>query len=94
MSGAKPTREDVRALAARLRALLPERAEAPAAAVTLVDEEGESTELPAEFATATMGHILLGQGRRDAARAVFQSVLARAPDDAAALRGMALLAAG
>jgi len=93
MSATKPTREGVRALAARLRALLPERAEAPAAAVTFVDEDGESTELPAEFATATMGHILLGQGRRDAARAVFASVLARTPDDASALHGMTRLTA-
>ena len=47
-------------------------ATAARSAVTFVDEEGRSDKLPAEFATATMGHILLGQGRRDEARTVFK----------------------
>lgn len=90
MKKTRETRDEVRSLAARLRALTG-AAERPADAVTFVDEEGESNELPAEFATATMGHILLGQGRRDEARAVFEAVLARQPEESSALLGMTLL---
>lgn len=55
------------------------------------DEDGDDNALPAEFATATMGHVLLGQGREAEARAVFSAVLARDPADAEARRGIALL---
>lgn len=58
---------------------------------SFVDEEGEENALPLEFATATMGHVLLGQAKPDEARAIFQAVLARTPDDEDALRGMSLL---
>lgn len=93
MTKTRETRDEVRALAARLRAIVAGGDGAPGA-VTFVDEEGESNELPAEFATATMGHILLGQGRRDEARAVFETALARDPHDESARRGMALLTEG
>lgn len=56
-----------------------------------LDEEGEVNTLPTEFATATMGHVLLGQGRTDDARAIFRAVLERDPDDAEATRGLTLL---
>lgn len=52
------------------------------------DEDGDDNELSLEFATATMGHVLLGQGRVEEARAVFVAVLARDPDDAAAREGL------
>ena len=55
-------------------------------AVTFEDEDGEANTLSAEFATSTMGHVLLGQGRADAAREVFRAVLAKDPADAEALR--------
>lgn len=55
------------------------------------DEDGDDNALPLEFATATMGHVLLGQGRPGEARAVFAAVLARDPADEAALRGISLL---
>ena len=88
----RETRDEVRALAARLRALL---GDAPRAeAVTFVDEEGDANALPAEFTTATMGHILLGQGRRDEARAVFHAALERDPHDESARLGMTLLSEG
>lgn len=58
---------------------------------TFQDEDGDEQQLPAEFATATMGHILLGQGRSAEALAVFRAVLARSPEDAEALRGLAAL---
>jgi hypothetical protein len=60
-------------------------------AVTFEDEDGEANVLSPEFATATMGHVLLGQGQRDAAREVFRAVLAKDPGDAEAARGMRLL---
>lgn len=60
-------------------------------AVTFEDEDGEANTLSAEFATSTMGHVLLGQGRADAAREVFRAVLAKEPGDAEALRGLGLL---
>ncbi len=60
-------------------------------AVTFEDEDGEANTLSAEFATSTMGHVLLGQGRADAAREVFRAVLSKDPADAEALRGLALL---
>ena len=60
-------------------------------AVTFEDEDGEANVLSPEFATATMGHVLLGQGRGDAAREVFRAVLAKDPDDAEAARGLRLL---
>lgn len=60
-------------------------------AVTFEDEDGEANTLSAEFATSTMGHVLLGQGRADAAREVFRAVLAKEPGDAEAQRGLALL---
>lgn len=81
----------VRALAARLRALLTAPSSHSTEAVTFVDEDGESNILATEFATATMGHILLGQGRRHEARAVFEAVLARDAHDEAARLGMTLL---
>ncbi len=56
-----------------------------------LDEEGDENALPLEFATATMGHVLLGQGRPDEARAIFRAVLSRDPDDAEAKRGLASL---
>lgn len=52
------------------------------------DEDGDDNALPAEFATATMGHVLLGQGRLAEARAVFAAVLTRDPADAEARRGI------
>lgn len=58
------------------------------------DEDGDDNALPLEFATATMGHVLLGQGRPDEARAVFAAVLAKDPLDASALRGMGLIGGG
>jgi hypothetical protein len=58
---------------------------------SFVDEEGDTSDLPNEFATATMGHILITQGKNDEARAVFASVLSRDPTDVEALRGMSLL---
>ncbi len=60
-------------------------------AVTFEDEDGEANVLSPEFATATMGHVLLGQGRSDAAREVFRAVLAKDPADAEAARGLRLL---
>lgn len=60
-------------------------------AVTFEDEDGEANTLSPEFATSTMGHVLLAQGRRDAAREVFRAVLAKDPADAEAQRGLALL---
>lgn len=60
-------------------------------AVTFEDEDGEANVLPPEFATATMGHVLLGQGRREAAREVFRAALARDPGDGEAARGLRLL---
>lgn len=60
-------------------------------AVTFEDEDGEANVLSPEFATATMGHVLLGQGRRDAAREVFRAALEKDPADAEAARGLALL---
>lgn len=91
MKKTRETRDEVRALAARLRAIVAGGDGGAPGAVTFVDEEGESNELPAEFATATMGHILLGQGRRDEARTVFEAVLARDPHDEPARLGMTLL---
>lgn len=61
-------------------------------APTFIDEEGEENTLPLEFATATMGHILLGQGRAREAREIFLAVLARDPDDAEARRGAEITA--
>jgi len=61
------------------------------APLTFRDEEGDVTELPLEFATATMGHLLLDQGRPDDARRVFRAVLARNPGDTEALRGLSRL---
>mgnify|MGYP000864622638 CR=1 FL=1 len=98
----RSTRDDVLLLAARLRALCDEARAHVAAPVTLepsdalatprfVDEEGDTNALPAEFATATMGHVLLGQGRRAEAEHIFRAVLAATPDDAEALRGLARL---
>lgn len=69
----------------------PHDPEGPLAGPSFVDEEGEENALPLEFATATMGHVLLGQAKPDEARAIFQAVLARTPDDEDALRGMRLL---
>jgi hypothetical protein len=60
-------------------------------APTFHDEEGEAQTLAVEFSTATMGHVLLGQGRPEEALAVFRSVLARNPDDDDARRGIALV---
>lgn len=57
------------------------------------DEDGDDNALPPEFATATMGHVLLGQGREAEARAVFTAVLARDPGEAEARRGIELLGA-
>lgn len=58
------------------------------------DEDGDDNALSAEFATATMGHVLAAQGRTDEARAVFAAVLARAPDDASAREGLRALGVG
>ncbi len=58
------------------------------------DEDGDDNALPAEFATATMGHVLAAQGRTDEARAVFSAVLARDPDDASAREGLRALGPG
>lgn len=58
------------------------------------DEDGDDNALPAEFATATMGHVLAAQGRSDEARAVFSAVLARDPDDASAREGLRALDPG
>jgi hypothetical protein len=69
----------------------PEAPRAPEATPSFVDEEGEENALPLEFATATMGHVLLGQAKPDEARAIFLAVLSRTPDDEDALRGMGLL---
>ncbi len=55
---------------------------------TFFDEEGDENALPLEFATSTMGHILLGQGRPEEARAIFRAVLDRDPADAEARRGL------
>ena len=60
-------------------------------APTFTDEDGDDATLPSEFATATMGHILLAQGKREEALSLFRAVLSRDPADAEALRGMALL---
>ena len=60
-------------------------------AVTFEDEDGEANTLSPEFATATMGHVLLAQGRGEAAREVFRAVLAKDADDAEAARGLRLL---
>jgi hypothetical protein len=60
-------------------------------AVTFEDEDGEANVLSPEFATATMGHVLLGQGQRDAAREVFRAVLAKDPGDEETARGLRLL---
>jgi Flp pilus assembly protein TadD len=91
------TTDALRALARELRALVDDaqrrfgevRIEAP----SFRDEDGDERALPDEFATATMGHVLLAQGRSDEALAVFRAVLARSPDDEDALRGVALLGA-
>lgn len=58
---------------------------------TFTDEDGNGSTLPGEFATATMGHILLSQNRHTEARTIFLSVLAHTPNDPEAQRGMALL---
>lgn len=58
---------------------------------TFHDEEGQAQTLAVEFSTATMGHVLLGQGRPEEALAVFRLVLARNPDDDDARRGIALV---
>ncbi|MBI5515383.1 MAG: DUF4912 domain-containing protein [Deltaproteobacteria bacterium] len=63
-------------------------AEADAEAPTLIDEEGEESALPLEFATTTMGLLLLGQGRHREAARVFRAVLQRTPEDAEARRGL------
>ncbi|MFO0625946.1 MAG: tetratricopeptide repeat protein [Polyangiales bacterium] len=55
------------------------------------DEDGDDNALPAEFATATMGHVLAAQGRVDEARAVFAAVLARDPADVSAREGQRAL---
>ncbi len=55
------------------------------------DEEGDENELPLEFATATMGHVLIDQGRADDARRIFRAVLARTPGDDDARRGLTRL---
>lgn len=89
----RETRDEVRTLAARLRALLDE-SNLRHEAVTFVDEEGETNALSEEFTTASMGHILLGQGRRDEARAVFHAALERDPHDESARLGMTLLSEG
>ncbi len=78
--------------------LLPAVAQQPAVALpavpvpppptTLTDEDGDVSDLPLEFATATMGHLLVDQGRLDESRRVFESVLARQPQDPEALRGL------
>ncbi|MDO9017969.1 MAG: tetratricopeptide repeat protein [Deltaproteobacteria bacterium] len=60
-------------------------------AVTFEDEDGEANALSMEFATATMGHVLLGQGRHDAAREVFRAALAKDPGDAEAARGLRMM---
>jgi hypothetical protein len=60
-------------------------------AMTFEDEDGEANTLAPEFATATMGHVLLAQGRPDAAREVFRAALAKDPGDAEATRGLGLL---
>ena len=57
-------------------------------ATTFADEDGDENTLDAEFATVTMGHVLLGQGRPDAARAVFRAVLAKDPSNADALQAL------
>lgn len=64
---------------------------APESTPRFLDEEGDENALPLEFATATMGHVLIGQGRPDEARAIFRAVLSRDPDDAEAKRGLASL---
>ncbi len=64
---------------------------APPTAPTFTDEEGDENELPAEFATSTMGQVLLAQGRHDEARAVFRAVLARNQHDAEARAGLLAL---
>lgn len=58
---------------------------------TFHDEEGQAQTLAVEFSTATMGHVLLGQGRPEEALAVFRLVLARNPHDDDARRGIALV---
>ncbi|MBL8602115.1 MAG: tetratricopeptide repeat protein [Myxococcales bacterium] len=65
--------------------------EDPASPPIFRDEDGEEQSLPAEFATAIMGHILLQQGRAAEAAAVFRAVLAQHPDDPEALRGLRAL---
>jgi hypothetical protein len=62
--------------------------------IAFTDEDGDDNALSAEFATATMGHVLAAQGRTDEARAVFAAVLARAPDDASAREGLRALGPG
>jgi predicted negative regulator of RcsB-dependent stress response len=91
MKPSTETRVQVRTLAARLRTLIAASGPSSINAVTFIDEDGESNTLAMEFATATMGHILLGQGRRDEARAVFEAVLARDAHDESARLGMTLL---
>jgi hypothetical protein len=54
----------------------------------LVDEDGTESALPMEFATTTMGLLLLGQGRHGEAARVFRAVLLRTPEDAEARRGL------
>lgn len=62
--------------------------------IAFTDEDGDDNALSAEFATATMGHVLAAQGRSDEARAVFSAVLARDPDDASAREGLRALGPG
>jgi hypothetical protein len=59
--------------------------------IAFTDEDGDDNALSAEFATATMGHVLAAQGRTDEARAVFAAVLARDPADASAGEGLRAL---
>lgn len=62
---------------------------APAAPTPATGErEVERIEIPPEFATATMGNILLAQGRVRQAMAVFERALERSPDDTDARRGL------
>jgi hypothetical protein len=60
---------------------------------TLSEDEARADEialdaLPEAFITATMGTMLLSQGRAADAQAIFERVLARRPEDAEAQRGL------
>src|SRR5207245_2003333 len=88
-SGASTERTRPAAEQARPTASSARLSKALAAKPALTPEaDSEAVDIAPEFATATMGTILLAQGRVREALAVFERALARDPADAQARRGV------